>query len=82
MAPDQAITQLQKIVWDDLTVEEAQQEAIVFMNSWDWQEKVVEYTRVVESMTSVLNIASFMWNATMKGLDIKRSKVIGELVES
>ena len=79
MSPDKALAELQKIVWDGLTVQEARQEAIVFMGSWDWQEKVPEYAIKVQHMDSVRGIATFMWNATMKGLEIKQKKTLAEI---
>ena len=81
MTIDEAIIALQKIIWEGMSLDEAKTAAIEFMALWDWQEKVPAYTRGVHEKTSVLAIASFMWNATMKGLEIKQRKVIGELID-
>ncbi len=79
MTEDEAVTELQKIEWTEMSLNEAQVAAKEFMDCWDWQKKVPEYTRSVFKKTSVKAIAVFMWNATMKGLEHKQRKALGGL---
>lgn len=76
---DDAIVELQKIDWESLTVPQAKQAAIDYMATWDWQEKVPEYTRGVEQKQSVKQIAYFMWNATMSGLEMKKKSMFSKI---
>lgn len=79
MTEDEAIVALQAIDWESMTLEEAQKSAKDFMAEWDWKKKVPEYNRDVDKKTSVKGIAVFMWNATMKGLEIKQKAALGRL---